>query len=513
MAIFTNSTSVALPDLDISIASNLDIAINQNPKVLAILASSATATGLVAAAEELSIVEETLVNKVANLNPYPTFATWSNRSNEPAYVVYGSHMQPIHGGILTTGSEIGQAFTGTNYTNTSQGSSSRTTAWTKATCSQQAEGNWYVRMPSSSSGGSEMNFAWGRNPDYVRSHWPFFGTIIQEEGVRPHNSIYYNGNTVSIYPRGGVAPLEAIGVNSSTYATWVGAQTGYTAISYNKRTKTLIVVEPRDLNNNYRLHVWKNANAGRDLDDANFTVGTLHFFLSEAKAAGTPTSLAQTAYYYYNDFQWQSNNSQSYEESRRKMYVIMGDNNHVGLSRFVPSNITHHASFEPNFLQTSGTLTTYNGPAATTSYGIEQGNDYGMRYMHTWDNDWFAFYSVYYYYGSGMNVIFVKASDPTKYYFGQWASTSWGAQLVPFKKDKFIMHAGDSNADGNVGMRLYTVDLGGLFKNGREPNGTARANGSTIDLFSSSAYQYSFDTRYTSTNYPIVVPMDEWTNG
>lgn len=514
MAISTNSTSVALPDLDISISSNLDIAINQNPKVLSILLASATATGLAAAVENVVDIEDTLTIKAANINPYPTFATWSNRSNEPAYVVYDSNMQPLHGGYMTTSSEIGQGYTGQNYTNTSQGSSTVTTAWSKATCSQQAEGNWYVKMPAFGNGSGEgPQFAWGRNPEYIRGQWPFFGTIIQNKGIRPHQSIYYNGNTVGMYPRGGVAPLETVSVNSSTYSTWNATTAGYTAISYNVKKGILAVLEPKDTANNYRLHVWRNTNLNRDLDAFNYTVGTMHFFMSEAKTAGTPTSPTQGVYYYYNDFQWQANSSQSYDESRRRMFITYGDNDVVGLARFVPSNITHYATFTPNPLTTSGTLTTLNGVTNTTSYGIEQGTWYGMRYMHTWDNDWFAFYSPYYYYGSGISVIFVKVSDPTKYYLGQWASTSWGAQLVPFREDKFLINAGDSNADGNVGMRLYTIDLGGLFENGREPDGTTRANGATINLFSTGAHTYSFDTRYTSTNYPIIVPMQDWTNG
>jgi hypothetical protein len=190
----------------------------------------------------------------------------------------------------------------------------------------------------------------------------------------------------------------------------------------------------------------------------------------------------------------------------------MGDNNLVGIARFVPSNVTRYATFQPNFASTSGTLTTRNGHSHTTSYGIEQGNWYGMRYMQTWDNNWVAAYSPYYYYQTGMNVIFFSSQDPAKYYIGQWASTSWGAQLVPFKKDKFIFHAGQNNADGNVGMRLYVVDPAGIAKYGRDSAGTTYANGASIDLFKSN-FTYSFDTRYQSTNYPTIVPMNEWSHG
>jgi hypothetical protein len=132
--------------------------------------------------------------------------------------------------------------------------------------------------------------------------------------------------------------------------------------------------------------------------------------------------------------------------------------------------------------------------------------------MQTWDCNWTACYAPYYYYQSGINVIFFNTQDPAKHYIGQWASTSWGAQLVPFKRDKFLFHAGSSNNDGNVGYRLYVVDPAGIAKYGRDSAGTTHANGANIDLFKST-FTYTFDSRYQSTNYPTLVPMDEWSHG
>jgi hypothetical protein len=509
--ISTNSTSIALPDLDASIFANLNVALNTSPKMLQILLASSAALSLNTSIAQVQLIDDNIKNNAITKTPLPTFATYANRSNEPAFVVYNSNMQPLYGGYLrddTEGQDWGRDW---RYTNTSQGTRGTGHSSVKGTCYQQDEGNWLVRMPGhEAASGSDGQFAHGQMPEYIRSHWPFFGTVIKKSGYRPNNSIYYRNSQLRIYPRGGVAPLETVDM-SSTYATWSAFNTGYTAISYNARTNTLAVLEPRDNSNNYRLHVWKNANADRDLDAYNYKVGTLHRFMLEAKNAGTPTSLSQTAYYYYNDFQWQANSSQSYDESRRKAYIVMGDNNMVGIARFVPSNITHYATFTPNFSATSGTLATLNGIGNTTSYGIEQDTWYGMRYMQTWDNNWVAAYAPYYYYQTGFNVIFFNTKDPSKYYTGQWASTSWGAKLVPFKKDKFIFHSEDSNADGNVGMRLYVVDLGGLEKYGVESTGTARSNGSSIDLFKST-FTYSFDTRYQSTNYPTIVPVGEWSH-
>ena len=509
--ISSNSTSVALPDLDLSVFNNLNAGLNTSPQMLSILLSSSAALSLSASIAQVDLIDDNIRENAVTRNPLPTFGVYTNRSNEPAFVTYSSNMQPMYGGYLNSDTE-GQDWQdrGWRYTNTSQDARGTGHSSVKGTCYQQDEGNWSVQLPghapASGSDGQYMHSLW---PWWIVNHWPFFGTVIQKSGVRPRNSIYYRNSQLGMYPRGGTAPLELVDM-SATYATWTGFNTGYTAISYNARTSTLAVLEPRDNNNNYRLHVWKNT--AIDLDPTNYTAGTMHRFLLAAKTAGTPTALTQAAYYYYNDFQWQQDNSQSYEESRRKAYIVMGDNNLVGIARFTPSNVTRYATFQPNFSATTGTLTTLNGETHTTSYGVEQGLYYGMRYMQTWDNNWFAAYAPYYAYQSGWCGLFFNTQDPSKYYTSRWASTSWGAQIVPFKKDKFIFHSGDSNVDYQGGMRLYVVDPGGLAKYGVDSNGTAQANGSNINLFKST-FAYSFDTRYQSTNYPTIVPMAEWSHG
>ncbi len=509
--ISSNSTSIALPDLDLSVFNNLNAGLNTSPQMLSILLSSSASLSLNASIAQVALIDDNIKNNALTKNPLPTFGLYTNRSNEPAFVTYSSNMQPMYGGYLRDDTE-GQDWPdrGARYTNTSQDSRGTGHSSVKGTNFQQAEGNWLVRLPGHApASGSDAQYAHSRWYNYVNEYYPFFGTIIQKEGVRPRQSIYYRNNVLAMYPRGGTAPLETVAMGA-TYANWTNVNSGYTAISYNVRTSTLAVLEPRDNSNNYRLHVWKNT--ARNLDPINYTAGTMHRFLLEAKTAGTPAALTASTYYYYNDFQWQQDSSQNYDESRRKAYIVMGDNNRVGIARFVPSNFTRYATFAPNFAATSGTLTTLGGHGNTTSYGIEQGTYYGMRYMQTWDCNWTACYAPYYYYQTGINVIFFNTQDPSKYYIGQWASTSWGAQLVPFKRDKFLFHAGSSNNDGNVGYRLYVVDPAGIAKYGRDSNGTTHANGANIDLFKST-FTYTFDSRYQSTNYPTLVPMDEWSHG
>jgi hypothetical protein len=64
-----------------------------------------------------------------------------------------------------------------------------------------------------------------------------------------------------------------------------------------------------------------------------------------------------------------------------------------------------------------------------------------------------------------------------------------------------------SNADGTAGMRLSIVDLEGP-KNGRVTSGTI-SNGGTITMQNNTQVGL-FDTKYTSTNYPILLSMPHW---
>jgi hypothetical protein len=111
-----------------------------------------------------------------------------------------------------------------------------------------------------------------------------------------------------------------------------------------------------------------------------------------------------------------------------------------------------------------------------------------------------------------MNVVFNDTRDPRNFYFARYADTSNGCQLVPFNEDKFLFNASVENSDNNHGMRLSIVDLGGIFEFGRDATTSGITNGATINL-RPTVFIYSFDTRYTSTNYPGLMQPTSWTNG
>jgi hypothetical protein len=525
MGLSSSATLLYLPGQDANQQAQMTVALNTNANILSILTSSAAASGTAAAITTVAGVQSqvgsvatqstTLLPQVESL---PTIATFHNWQNTPGYAVYDSELQPLHSSYLTTNSEIGQAFTGPNYTNGGIGSNGYTTSWVTATPYTQADGNWLVSVPSQI--GSFNNGMYGINRDAVDTPYPRFGVMLSKTGIRQKWSIYTSDGNVALYPFGQISPYEYLNINNGIYSTWFGGN-AYGSIGYNDRTQTLVVLEGKDNSNNYRLHIWRNTNAGRSLNDPNMETGRLNQFLIEAKTAGaagagvTMTS-ATGVFYTYNDFQWQANNSQNYTESRYRMRVFPADNGTIGMIRFVPSNGVYAANFTPvpGTSGTYGTLnTSYTGQGCTTSYGIDSGNPYGMRHQQTWDNNWVFGYAPYYYYGAGMMGIVLNTVDPTKYYGIAYAGTNGGCQMIPFKQDKFLWTVTDQNSDGNVGARFWVNDVGGWYNNGRDWNGNVVANGQTMGPSNPPTMLYAFDVRNTTTNYPMIMSPRHWTNG
>jgi len=429
------------------------------------------------------------------LDPLPTYATWDNQGGG-IYDSYGGHITDYrdfgssefnnNGNIIP--SIAGQASTST-----------RTTGWPSFTCANQAEGNWTINPPGMGGVGTVY-----RREDLVQSVWPDYGTVISHSGIRQRISIYANGNTIRVYGRSSLLSYESLTTNTSTYRNIIG-EPGTNCrgmISYNDRTRTLAYVVT-DTALNYRVHVWRHP--GISLNDVSYKTGQLYRFLTEARAA------QNGATYYYNDFSFSSSNAASYTESTQHIRIVMGDNGTLGLIRFTPSNQTIHrfAVLNPSGTAITGTVTAVSDNTVTTSYGIEQGNYYGMRSNITWDNMWIAAYAPYYYYGTGFACHFVYTPDPSKGYKFLNSNTSTGCQVVPIMESQWLFRQSD-NTDGGVGVTVAMMDPSGAFVNGRDANGTVVSNGG---LILATAATGNHDVFNTSTAYVPLIPMGSWYGG
>lgn len=434
-------------------------------------------------------------------DPLPTVIVWSNYANSQyTYSVYDTYSQPITSGYYSTDTEGWNNYSSYSRTDSSIGSSSLTTFFGQSCTMAQSEGHWIINTPLL--GGTYV--ASNKSFNNATSYWPYYGTVISPYGIRQRVSLYANGNSLELHTFAGGALLSGLSLNA-TFLNNSGepAATSYGMISYNANTKTLAYIRGNS-SNNYRLHVWKNPNV--DLNNASASNDTLYKFLLEARNGTNGAS------YYYNDFTWQTSGSTSYGESQYHMRVIMGDNDKIGVVRMTPNYATIHMTITPNPASTSLSSgpTQISSIGLTTSYGIEQGSYYGMRSMNTWDNRTIACYSPYYYYASGINMHFVDTTDPSKGYYWQYADTGWGAHPFPIGAGEIGVRYTGGNVDGGSGMYAWVHSPSGAFKNGRNPGNTAStlSNGSNIDPL---VTYFAFDTGYTSTLYPWILPMSTWT--
>lgn len=491
MAIKNSYEQIAFPGLEAIVTDAMNSAITDNATLSAVQVNLSSSGDIQAIKDAITTISNSSGN-LASAEPEPTYAFWDNQGNTPRFSIYSSNYDFISSGYVNTSWEKYNYGTGTNYTDSSISSNSLTTYSIQGCSFGQADGHMIMNVNSGQNNGG------GNYYPGIDSFFSRWGVVVGQEGKRQKISLYLNNSSLQVMPRGTTAYYDSINLNNTTYSSWFGG-TSVGMIGYNERTGTMVAMEAKDTSNNYRMHIWKNT--GRELNTTSYKTGTLHLFLSEAKAQTSPNPDAQVSYNYY-DFQWQASSSNSYSESQYRMRIIPGDNGVVGMARMIPSNGIFYATFTPS----SSTLnTSYNSVSSSTTYGYEQGDYYGMRHQITWDNNIVACYAPYYYYSSGMNTFFIDATDPRKYLTGQYGDTSYGNQIVPFGKDKFLFNRGQNS--NSLGSTPAQVDpAGGLA--GRTYSGAA-TNGSALNL-TALQESYRFSGYYTSTNYPVLLPMAHW---
>lgn len=428
-------------------------------------------------------------------HPLPLIGVYSCYSNSPDCSIYDSDFnlvsrsnQSTGGNAWVTSGEIWSDYTGWNYTHGQVGSNSAGSYWVKATPCYSADGHQMLRL--SSNGGMAL-----RDPNQMGNFMANFGVVVGPEGYRQPMSLWFSGTTLRQYTRGGFAQLDQLttGLSSTQAATWAGSNSSMrSAVGYNWVTGTLVLIEARSANCEYRAHIWRHPTAklsGRP--------GELNKFILEAKAGTNGAS------YQYIDFTWNANGSSNYAESQYRMRVIPTKSGKIALVRFVPHNCTHMAVLTPGSGNTCTLDTNFTTVSCTTSYGIEQGNYYGMRHQITWDNNWVAAFAPYYYYGSGLSGFVVSTNDPAQHYRLSYTSSSCGVSIIPIRASGFAYSFHEGNADSTQGLNVGLMDFS---TPGFQTNGTLAVGGAV----SLSTSRYWVDTGYTSTNYPCLMPVENW---
>lgn len=518
----TTTLQIIVPGLEKAVSDILSPIVAANNTQIA-----ATTTTV---ASNISSVAGKLSSPVISRNnnevsPYPTFAIWTNDNNNKAgFNIINSDFQSIatnsmpnyFGGYqspdLDNMPNWYEDFRSYTYTQGNFGSSTVTTYFGGSTVWGSADGHVIYR-PNNHGGfaGNWINRADNQNQYLIRC-----GTIIGAYGVRQRVSHYTNDSEFQVRARGmNNGYFDRVDLNSATYATWAG-RTNRGMASYNDRTKMLAVAES-NTSNQIRLHVWRNTSYS--LNDFSHKPGTLHKFISEAKAAG-PTAgnqLSTAKNYAFYDFTWAQAGSTRAEPSYH-MKLVMGDNGIVGFGRFNHDGYAQRYGYWSPTSQGSagnsgiGSFTdTEVNLGNTTSYGIDQSETwYGQKHHITWNNEWIAIFSPYYYYGCGINCHTINTYDPTKLFYFRNTDGSNGTAIVPFKEDKFIAVYSVQNGDG-PGPHLYLVDPGSAGKNFRRTDGTSISYNGDLQPWNITTH-YQFDTHGSTTQYPHIVSMPHWSN-
>jgi len=518
----TTTSQIIVPGLEKSISDIITPIVSAN--------NTAVASTNTAIANNLAPLAGKFASPVISRNnnepsPYPTFAIWTNQNNAQAgFHIVNSDFQNIStnampgwfGGYqdpdLNNMPNWYEDFRGYTYTNGNFGSSTVTTGFGGSTVWGSADGHVLYR-PNMHGG---FAGTWFNRADQMNQYLNRCGTIIGATGVRQRVSHYSNDAEFNIRPRGSAyGYYDRVSLNSATYANWAG-RTNRGMSSYNDRTKMLAVVES-DTSNNIRLHVWRNTDLS--LNDFSHKPGNLHKFLSQAKTAGPSTGnqLSTNKNYAFYDFVWSQAGSTRAEPSYH-MKIVMGDNGIVGFGRFNHDGYAQrYGYFTPTSQGSAGQsgIGTFTDSEVnlgnTTSYGIDQSESwYGQKHEITWNNEWVAIYSPYYYYACGINCHTVNTYDPTKLFYFRAADTSNGCAIVPFKEDKFISLYSAQNGDG-PGPYLYIVDPGSAGRNFRRTDGTTLSYNGDLQPFNVVSH-YQFDTHSNTTQYAHIVNMPHWSN-
>jgi hypothetical protein len=442
-----------------------------------------------------------IIEAPGSVDPLPRYAwyTYQTTSGNYGLDIYSSNNTKLGSTTISTGGEAQNNYSGyyATVSTAGSGSSSYSIAGTPA---NGVSGNIYVRAQI---GSPHYTTGPATHATDFTNISQYFGTSIGEYGRYSRTLFSASGSNISRSAAFSGVFLERVTMVDGTHFTTTGEPggTSFGQISYNDRTRTLFYARG-NASNQYRAHVWRNPNISLN-NTGSLVTGNLEKFIRDAKLGTGGAS------YYYNDFTWSTTGSSSYNESLYHNQFTLGDNGIVGMFRMTPSNQAVAAYLTLNPASTSATVTALTTFSLTTSYGIEQGNQFGARSQINWDQNWSVSYCPYYYYHCGFAGVWFYTPDPTKYYKYYYADTSHGVMLAPLGASRWALAFSVNNTDGN-GPIIYPFDPDGARITGTLFNGSAIANGGTLGASDSN---YIGDAYSTTTNYSALVPVLNRTAG
>lgn len=334
--------------------------------------------------------------------------------------------------------------------------------------------------------------------------------VVMKEGQRPRRQFNIsNQHFTETHFNSAKGLKSAINLSSnSNYGfggTAPGSDTNYGSACYNQRTKTMAVYwASSNGSQSGRMYMYRGT---KDLMNET-ECPTVKDFIDSCSIVYQ--ELSNVTNWGYNDISYNVN-------------MVLGDNDFVGMN--VRRNDTNrYSAFDcSTTTNNNSAVSTYSSVRSnsnTTSYGPEQGMMHRARMQLTWDCNWAAMHSPYYYYGCGTSTYWVSTKDPRRMAYTQWTANDYGGGLMPSGKSGFKIFHGQ-NTDGqpinNWGIELgntsltlsdnfnyYTSNLSYTNSESAVTNWT----GSISPSFSANSFSYP-GINY-STSYPRFMTVNWW---
>ena len=178
-------------------------------------------------------------------------------------------------------------------------------------------------------------------------------------------------------------------------------------------------------------------------------------------------------------------------EDNYRCITVLCDNDRVVMFQMIP----HYGCWTCRWNTSGNSEGNIWSSSHTTSYGYEQGDKFGVRWVVSSSGEYVIAYCPSYYYGSGLMCVMVRVSDG-KVIYGYHHDGSYGHQFAPLGKHDFVC-AMQVNTDGGSGMYYRVIrSKREMMRLGDLGNFNPRDNMRT----------YVIDTPFYSTAYPAMIP-------
>jgi len=320
-------------------------------------------------------------------------------------------------------------------TQTQASSNGTTSAWVNATNNSGEFGNDNTWVSERGLQGNTVQRA-GTNTVMAQTNFSFINSDHKDRSV----VLTLNGGQVSLTSRWRPTPPTLLALQKSkTRTKSISSQFGagsqiasqFGSASYNNVRKEFVTVAYNtSVAGQYDVKIWKNMN----------------FDAVDVTALGVP-DVAQTVN--MNTVGgWGSNTT----ESQYRVTPVLVDTGDIYLVAFFPSAAIRLFKMVRTGGDTTNTFTLLDSLSTTTSYGLEQGNDYGMKTMQSRNGQLVICFCPYYYYGTGIESFVVDKRNSSWARGFQYALSSGGCQVLPYGDDGFAnWFAGNFYASNNQG--------------------------------------------------------------